>query len=522
MLTDLLGVLQEKDHHISSLQHQLSLLKRSLYGRKRETIDPDQIRFVFAELQAAIDQSARAQQESQEDEDKAGEDKKIKKKGHGRKPLPPNLPRKTIDCPVPDEKMICEHCQTDLKKIGEDVSEQLEYVPASFLVKKFVRHKYACPNCHEGVVMGDLPHTPIDGGLAGPGLLAHVAVSKYADHLPLTRLHEIFLREGINLAKSTLCGWIATVASLLTPIHSAMAEIVRQSKVIWTDDTPVKVQDPALRKKTRQGRIWVYVGDQNHPFTVYDYTPNRKRDGPKRFLKGFSKYLQADAYTGYDAIYAEKGVAEVACWAHARRKFYDAQDKDPAIALTALAYIKQLYNIERDCKAMSANERRAIRQNKAKPILKKFHEWLEEQRPLLLPQGPMANAIGYALNQWRALKRYLSDGDLSIDNNAAERALRKIAVGRRNWTFFGSDSGGKNAAILYSIITSCKRQGVNPFAYIRDLLVRIDTHPASRIRELLPDQWSGLVAKEDVEQVEAAEIDMVAEAEQSPAVSGKP
>lgn len=500
MLTELLQLLQDKDRKISSLQHQIALLKRSMYGPRSEKIDPEQLRLAFAELQAAV---ASGQEEIQGDasgdEEVAG---KKRSNGHGRRPLPSHLPVEEQDCPIDEAKLTCKNCHTPLAHIGDDTSEELEYRPARFFIRRFKRPKYACPECHDGVVMGDLPYRPIEGGMAGPGLLSHVVVSKYADHQPLNRLRDIFLREGVDLAKSTLCGWVATVSSLLKPIYKAMVEVVLESKAIGTDDTPVKVLDPELHKKTRTGRVWVYVGDPDHPFTVFDYTPSRKRDGPKRFLRGYKGFLQADAYRGYDAIYAGKSVVEVACAAHARRKFFDAQSEDPEHALVALAFFKRLYQIERTIKGMSPEERRSRRQQDARPIMDDFKEWLEAIRQKVLPKGAMGTAIGYTLGHWPALRRYLTDGILEIDNNRSERALRKIAVGRGNWTFFGADTGGDNAAVLYSIMASCRRHGVNPFEYVRDLLTRISTHPSNQIRELLPDRWPSLVG---------CEIEMVAD-----------
>jgi hypothetical protein len=271
-----------------------------------------------------------------------------------------------------------------------------------------------------------------------------------------------------------------------------MKQQVLSSKALQTDDTPVAVLDPAL-PRTRTGRIWTYVGDQDHPYTVYDYTPDRSRDGPDRFLQEFSGYLQADAYSGYDALYkdTERDVTEVACWAHARRKFFEAQDSDIMRSMVLLAYIRLLYEVEREAKdrKMDSAQRLALRQEKSVPILTDIEDYLRREQPQVLPKSPIAEAIGYALNNWAALLRYTQDGDLEIDNNGAERSLRGVAVGRKNWLFFGSDNGGHTAAVLTSFVTTCKRLDIDPFVYLRDILERISAHPAHRLAELLPDQW---------------------------------
>jgi hypothetical protein len=279
-------------------------------------------------------------------------------------------------------------------------------------------------------------------------------------------------------------------AELLAPLYERMKEQVLASKVVQTDDTPVPVRDPAL-PKTRTGRIWTYVGDADHPVTVYDYTATRKRDGPDGFLGEYQGYLQADAYTGYDAIYTapERGVVEVACMAHARRKWYEARSSDLARAMTALAYIGLLYKVERRARGLRGDERRALRERYSEPVLEEFHGWMERQRGQVLPKSPEGAALNYALSNWEALCRYTEDGDLEIDNNAAERSLRGMAVGRRNWTFFGSDQGGKTAAVLTSIMATCQRVKIDPFAYLRDVLSRIASHPIKKLDELLPANW---------------------------------
>jgi hypothetical protein len=286
--------------------------------------------------------------------------------------------------------------------------------------------------------------------------------------------------------------WMRQCAEFVSPLYDRMKQTVLSSKVVQTDDTPVPVLDPKL-PRTRTGRIWTYVGDNDHPYTVYDYTPNRSRDGPEEFLEPFNGYLQADAYSGYDHLYQDpqRDVTEVACWAHARRKFYEAQSSDLMRSMILLAYIRLLYDVEREARESkgSAEDRRALRQAKSRPILNDIQAYLEAERPKVLPKSPEGQAIAYTLSNWKALVRYCDDGDLEIDNNGAERSLRGVAVGRKNWMFFGSDNGGQTAAVLTSLIATCKRLRIDPFAYLRDLFARIAAHPHNRLDELLPDRW---------------------------------
>jgi transposase len=411
--------------------------------------------------------------------------------GHGRQRLPESLARKRVVFDLGEDERRCPHCQGELRHIGEEVSERLEYVPASLYVIEEAWQKYACrKGC--AVLTAQKPMQPIEKGLPGPGLLAHVAVSKHADHLPLYRQEGIFERHGVALSRQTMCDWMRRCAQLVSPLFDLMKQRVLKSKVMQTDDTPVGVLDPTL-PRTRLGRVWTYVGDDHHPYTVYDYTPNRSRDGPQAFMEKFSGFLQADAYSGYDQLYqdAEREVIEVACWAHARRKFYEAQSSDLMRSTVMLAYIHLLYDVEREARDLKLDMegRLALRQAKSKPILDDIQAYLERERPLVLPKSPEGQAIAYALSNWKALVRYSEDGDLEIDNNGAERSLRGIAVGRKNWLFFGSDNGGRTAAVLTSFITTCKRLDIDPFAYLRDIFERISTHPQSRLAELLPDRW---------------------------------
>ncbi len=492
---------------IEQLQHQLQALLRRLFGRSAEKLDPKQMQLFETVLNQLVPPTFVPPEPLPEDSSPA-------QRGHGRRRLPADLPREKVVHDLAEEEKSCPGCGKLRHIIGQEISEQLEYVPAKLTVIEHVRLKYACRSCEqqaaEGgpqIVAAPKPLAPIEKGLAAPGLLAYVIVSKYGDHLPLHRLERILERHGVEIARSTMCDWMAQCATVLQPLHDRMAREVRQSKVIHTDDTPVDVLD-RNRTRTRTGRFWIYLGDPNHPFTVFTYTPSRSRDGPQEFLKNWSGYLQADAFGGYDGIYAGQAggqVTEVACWAHARRKFYEARNSDAAVALAALAHIRLLYDVEDAAKDQFQQQdpaekgplsaiRYTLRQEQAGPRLQQFHAWLRAQQAQqggpVLPKSPLGEAITYVFNQWAALNVYLTDGDLAIDNNASENALRRVALGRKNWLFCGSDNGGHTAAILFSLIATCQRHKVEPFNYLRDVLTRIAAQPSSRLADLLPTATS--------------------------------
>jgi transposase len=476
--------LAAKEHELQRVRHWLEQLLRHRYGQKRERVDENQL-FLFAVQIASTGQEAPPEPKPAHDAPRPVPP------GHGRQRLPQSLERRRVVYDLAAHERQCPECRGELKHIGEEVSERLEYAPASLHVIEEACQKYACPKgCT--LVTAQKPPAPIEKGLAGPGLLAHVAVSKYGDHLPLHRQESIFARHGVELSRKTMCDWMRQCAELVRPLVGLMKERALSSKVVQTDDTPVPVLDPEL-PHTRTGRIWTYVGDPDHPYTVYDYTPNRSRAGPDEFLKDFRGYLQADAYSGYDQIYKdpERGVTEVACWAHVRRKYFEAQSSDVMRSMVMLAYIHLLYDIEREARdnQLDAAERLALRWARSRPILDDIQAYLQRERLQVLPKSPMGQAIAYTLSNWDALMRYSKDGDLEIDNNGAERSLRGVAVGRRNWTFYGSDNGGHTAAVLTSLIATCKRHRIDPFAYMRDVFARISAHPIHQLEELLPDRW---------------------------------
>jgi transposase len=473
--------LRQQGQLIARLQHQLERLLRQRYGKKGEKVDPDQLMLFAQDALTRAEPMAPAAGSPAPAQSKSG--------GHGRKPLPAALPRTRVVHDVAPEDRACPECGAERRKIGEEAREQLEYVPASLVVLEHIRPKYACASCAAHVAIAPRLPEPIERGLPGTGLLAHVVTSKFADHLPLYRQEGIFTRNGVELSRSTMCDWMAACAGLLEPIVGAMARRVLSSKAIGTDDTPVPVQDHA-GKGTKTGRLWAYLGDRDNPFVVYDYTPDRSHDGPERFLEGYrSGYLQSDAYAGYDGLHA-RGLIEVGCWAHARRKFHEARTSDPERSHAAIAWIGRLYAVEREARDEGWDDARlmAARAERSGPLLESFRSWLEGEAKKALPKSPVGEAIAYARSNWVALSRYLEAPYLSIDNNAVENAIRPIALGRRNWLHLGSDRGGRTAATLLSLVQSCKNLGNEPFAYLRDVLDRVSTHPASRIDDLLPDR----------------------------------
>lgn len=496
LIAQLLDSLRSLQRQNEQITHRLQQLLRARFGPKAEKIDPAQLLLFARQILAELPPSTPAVQEPPS--------APTKPNGHGRRKLPRNLPRKTVVIDVPAEDRQCAGCGAEMTKIGQETSEQIDYVPASLYIIETVRPKYACKRCQDGtVVTADKPRQPIEKGLPGAGMLAHVITSKYADHLPLHRLEHIFQRHGLHISRSTLCGWMGASAKLLTPLYDLMIQQVLCSKAIHTDDTPVPVLDKD-RDSTRQGRLWTYRGDELHPYTVYDYTASRARDGPVEFLGEYSGYLHADAYGGYDGIYTNGKVTEVLCWAHARRKFFEATDSDAARATVALACIRRLYQVERQAKALFEKQQQGpnarplsairleLRQQRSVPILKEFEPWMRQQTSgdnPVLPKSPMGVAINYCLTNWTALTCYPADGDLDIDNNASERDLRPVTIGRKNYMFLGSDNGGHTAAVLYSLIATAKRHGLDPFAYLRDVISRISDHPSNRLEELLPDHW---------------------------------
>ena len=469
---------------IEKLGHELSLLKRHVFGYRRERFAEDPRQQHLFEVQD--DPSSPPAVE------KTDEPRTAKRRGHGRRRLPQFLPRRRVEHVLSAEELACPCCGEPREKIDEELSEQLVYVPASLHIEEHARFTYACRKCQEHVVTASKPAQPIEKSVAGPSLLAHVIDAKYAQHKPLYRLEDDLARYGVLIRRSTLWGWMRGSAECLQPLYRLLVRWTLHSDVLGTDDTPVKVLDPEL-DHARTGRFWSYVGDRRHPCTVYDYTPNRKRDGPQDFLRHYRGVLQADAFGGYDGIAWEScgAIVQAGCNAHARRKFYDARETSPQLAHEALAFFQQLYAVEAEAVGLSDAERLTLRQTKSAPIMATLADWLRDKLVVVRPKSPIAGAIKYSLRQWTPLTRFLGNGVIPIDNNRTERSLKEQAIGRRNWTFLGSDQGGRTAAVLYSFVASAKRHHLDPQAYLTDVLTRLPqiSNPLE-LRHLLPGRWA--------------------------------
>jgi transposase len=533
MLVEALLTLQQRERDNESLRHRLHLLLQRLYGPRGERFHPNQL-LLFAEP-AESATPAVASPATEPAEAAASTTPKRRCRPHGRRRLPVDLPREPVHHTLLEALRLCAGCGQVRQDIGVDKSEQLDYRPAALCVIEHFVHKYACLHCSrlqaaasrqqsqdaeppampspnsqpqpappteplrltnpaDIVIAAAKPPQPIAKGLPGPGLLAHLIVSKYVDHLPLYRLERIYERQGVFLPRSSLCDWLAACAQLLRPLYQLLMGVTLQSRALHTDDTPIKLQDPQTHTLST-ARLWVYLGDAAHPYNVFDFTINRKRDGPQQFLANFSGYLHADAFSGYDCLYlpdalpGTKGIREVACNAHARRKFYEARNTDALRAHQALGYYRQLYALERPAADFAEEQRWRMRQDWSVPILEQFHAWLLAQRAEVLPKSPLGEAISYALHNWNALSRYTEAGFLTIDNNAAEREMKRIAIGRKNWLFVGSEQGGRTAAVLFSLTSTCQRLGVEPWAYLQDVLTRLPTTAIEQLVDLLPDHW---------------------------------
>jgi len=483
------ATIDEQHHEIDKLRHELELFKRYLFGQRRERFveDPRQEKLFAMGDAGAIDRSPAAEVE----DSPAPSGRRC---GHGRRRLPDSLPRRRIVYELSEEERCCPGCGKLRGKVSEEVSEQLEFQPASFYVKEHVRYIYACQDedCTANMVTAPKPPQPIDKGLPGPGMLAFVATSKLAEHLPLNRLEDVTCRYGIHIARSTQCDWMAACARLARRLYALMVRRTLKSKVLGTDDTTVPVRDDRL-DRTRTAYFWAYVGDHEHPYTCYDFTTSHAREGPQRFLKSFRGYLQADAYSGYIEIaLASNGkIKHAGCWAHARRYYHRAREKAPTQAVhEALAYIQRLYDVEDEAAELSSADRLRWRREQSAGILNEFQQWLHQQADIVLPQSALGEAVSYTLKQWQSLNLFLEDGDIPLDNNRTEHALRQQVLGRVNWLFVGSDRGGETAAVLYSLVATCKRLRIDPFAYLRDVFTRLpEITMDEQLQNLLPDRW---------------------------------
>jgi transposase len=496
---------------------------RALQALVRELLaEVTRLRAANAELQGKLDQAlkhrfGRRSERRRHSPIPRDEDKPAPRRDeHGRAPLPEHLERRDVVYDLTEAEKLCPCCNRPRVCIGTQTAEQLDLEPAHFFVRRTIKKSYACRHCNTVAVpaeqrlqtAGPEQVGPLAKGLCGPGLLAHVITAKFADHTPLHRLAGQLARSGVTVARSTLGDWLVGAADLLDPLYQLMHQRLLRSRVIHGDDTSVKLRVPGA-DKTKKAHLWVTIGDADYPYVVFDFTADYTATGPTTFLAGYRGYLQADALAQYEGLYGDGRVKHICCWAHARRKFVAAVEGGDARAAVPLERIRQLYVIERalppllspseepaaqEQRRQREEQRRRLRQGHADPVLAPLKSWLDEERPRALPKSALGQAIGYALNHWEALARYLEQGYLAIDNNLSERTLRGIALGRNNWGVIGSAAGGEAAAVLYTMVGTCKHLGVDPFGYLREALPGLfalgEKPTAEQLLDWLPDRWS--------------------------------
>lgn len=471
------------------LQHRLDLLRKQVYGPRADRVDPAQIMLEFADqLESRPVQPADLPAGTSP----AGVTRRVRR---GRRNLAAfedlEVIQKVVD--LPEEQKPCPCCGRTRQKMGQDTRWLLERIPARFVRVEEIRCKYVCTACEQAaaetgpqIVVADKPVAPIDKGLAGPGLLAYIATAKFADFMPLFRLEAIFERMGFAIDRATQCLWMRDIAELALPLQQLMIQRVLASHIIATDDTVLPMQAPG---KTKKARIWIYRGDDEHPYNVFDFTVSRGRDGPAQFLKDYHGVLQADAYGGYEGICVGQGITQAGCWAHARRKFVDTQTLLPAVTGPALEFIGQLFAIERAAEGLCPQDHLALRQQKSVPVLAALRERLGTWKDSLLPKHPVAGAVGYVLNQWGPLTAFTEDPAIRLDNNLAEQQMKRIAMGRKAFLFVGNERGGQTAAILSSLTSTCQRHSIDPERYLTQVLANLPSTPLSQLDQWLPDVW---------------------------------
>lgn len=510
--------LADKDRELADLKHQIKMLIQRIRGSRQERINPDQLLlFSFEELQQLAKELEEKSKGSQDEQAGPPANPPVNpssgKSKPRRTPLPKHWLREIVRHELTVDERKCPCCSEVRIEIGVESSEQLEYIPSQWKVIQHDRVRYACKSCQENVTIAPKPPQPIEKGLPGPGLCAFTVLSKFGDHVPLYREEDMHSRTGRMIRRSTLCEWLFTLAMLANPLVMRMKHLLLQSQVIHTDDTKIKMLQLG---SCQEAKFWPYLGDWLHPYAVFDFTLDRKRDGPLKFLQGYSGYLQADAYSGYDCVCAPGGAIEVACWIHARRYWYQALDNDAVRANTALGFIARMAQIEsqlrqsvpyqnlqglRDFQAVAE-----ARQKHTLPILQQMRSWLDTEMASgkILPKSIIAKAFTYTNNQWEALCRFTQHGFLSMENNAAERLAKYPAIGRKNYLFVGNEQAGHNAAVFYSLVSSCKANGVEPFAWLKDIFTQLPYHrggeaftqaareesvTSAELDYLLPDQW---------------------------------
>lgn len=496
MIAELVAALQTARQENADLRQRLDLLVQRLYGPRRPRLDPHQPS-LFGQAAAepppaAAADVAAAAVPAEADESFA----RRPSKPHGRRRLEELLPKLPVERRahvLSEAERVCPCCGGLRRKIGEQTTQQLEYYPARLVRVEHAQFSYSCPHCPEHIVTAPKPPQPMDRGLPGPGLLAGIITHKYDEHVPLYRLELTLWRYGVFVARSTTCAWMAACAELLRPLVARMKDDLLGSRLVQTDSTPVSVLVDG-QEQAATGHLWAYLGEAAHPQVVFDFSVDHCKEHPQQFLADYGGYVQADAYSGYDGLFvpaAKFAKIEVGCWAHARRYFEEARASAPELACVALGFIGALFALEaraRQAKLAEA-EVLTLRRREAVPILTDFKKWLDGIQDQVLPKSPVASAVTYTLNQWQALTRYTEAGFLPIDNNASERMNKIIAIGRKNWLFVGSPQGGQTAAVLFSLTATCRRLGMDAFAYLRDVLARLPSQPREQLDELLPDRW---------------------------------
>jgi transposase len=481
--TDYKALYEEQQLTIIQLRHELEQLKKMIFAAKSERFEP-----VDASItqQLALGLTAEKQQATAVAQQIAytriiNDPASIQVSRPVRTPLPAHLERKEI---------ILEPEQTEgLRKIGEDVTEELEYEPGRLFVNRYVRPKYVNAD-NTGILIACMVDRPLPKAIAGAGLLAQIVIDKYVDHLPLHRQQERFKREGVNIAYSTITDWLSNTCKLIEPLYEALKKQVLVSDYLHADETPIKVLDKDKKGETHRGYYWVYHNSLSD-LVLFDYQPGRGRDGPRTILKNFKGHLQTDGYAVYDIFQEYKDITLLHCMAHARRKFYEAQDNDALRARHVLEQMQLLYEIERKAKEKNLTQPQTaeLRQEEALPILESLGSWMKQAYTQVLPRSVIGKALGYSIERWDALCLYTTDGKLNIDNNPVENAIRPVAIGRKNYLFAGSHEAAQRSAMLYSLLGTSKLHDVNPFNWLKTVLSNIATHPINRIHELLPHNW---------------------------------
>jgi transposase len=486
---------ERDDWHVKFLRIETELLRlrKWYYGPKADRLQtPDEVAQMLLEFATELESRPLNPDDLPADVPEA-EVKSVRQVRRGRRNLAAfdNLPVNRKEHDLPEDQKRCTCCGKMRQRIGQETSWQVEFIPGHFERLEHVRFKYACKKCEQNaenpnITLADKPAQPIEKGMAGPGLLAYVVTSKFSDFLPLYRLQNIFERNGFEIDRATQSIWCRDVAEIVKPLHDLMIQRMLRSHVICTDDTVMPMLAP---EKTKQARMWVCIGDEHNPYNLFYFTLGRGRDGPMTFLKGYKQTLMADAYGGYDGVVVGNDITRAGCWAHARRNFVDAEKTHPAIAAEAVGIIRQLYAIEEQAKGKTDEDRLCLRQSQSQSILHRLRERLWAWKDQLLPKHPMAEAVGYVLNQWSELNVFTTDGAVPLDNNVSEREIKRIVLNRKNSLFVGNARGGQTAAILSSLTSTCRRHEIDPQRYLTQLLTNLPATPISRLPEWLPHAW---------------------------------